>query len=491
MCLLLRMIRRQTDTFILLGFLCFMAAVYADRASGGWSDYLPALLALLLSQWPAMLFNAVKHRLTPRQYNPAWIIGFCVCLPLTLALFISVEPFGLKEDMYVTVTVFSVCLQLFLFAIAWWQGQQRVRKRWWKISFEKGALAALALLSVTFATMAVSSMGNPEYHKMGVLLLGFEFSLKKVFTHFGAWLAILLQFMFMYGCGYFIFWLNSRILVSRVLKDRGMVIYCLAGLATVAVFYPVIGQLLAWLPLNHLLGGIFPANPFKDENAYSFLALLVVSLPVILALQWYAQNNRIMLLEKEKTQVELDMLKQQINPHFFFNTLNNLYALSLHKSDQTPDVILQLSDLMRYVIYKGQETTVPLREDVRYLEDYIRLQEIRLKQRLHLEFRQQINREDLVIAPLLLVVFVENAFKHGIEAVEGDAFLRIQLEADEKGLSFICENPVAETNPLEGSSGIGLQNLRKRLALLYPGKHRVVTGRENHTFKAELYLDWT
>ncbi|MGN7720233.1 sensor histidine kinase [Chitinophaga sp. 22620] len=485
------MIRRQTDTFLLLGFLCFMAAMHTDRTKGGWSEYLPILLALLLSQWPALLFNAVKHRLTPRQYHPAWIISFCVCLPLTLAFFMSTEPFGVAEEMYTTVTVFSVSLQLFLFINAWWQGQQLVRKRWWKISFEKGALATLALLSITFATMAVSSMGNPEYHKMGVLLLGFEFSLRKVFTHFGTWLAILAQFMFMYGCGYFIFWFNSRVLVSRVLKERGMAVYCLAGLAAVAVFYPIIGQLLAWLPLNHLLGGIFPSNPFKDENAYSFLALLVVSLPVILALQWYAQNNRIMLLEKEKTQVELDMLKQQINPHFFFNTLNNLYALSLHKSDQTPDVILQLSDLMRYVIYKGQESTVPLGEDVRYLEDYIRLQEIRLKQRLDVVFEKDITRDDIVIAPLLLVVFVENAFKHGIEAVEGDAFLRIYLKAGEKGLTFICENPIAEAGTPEEKNGIGLQNLRKRLALLYPGKHRMVTGRENHTFKAELYLDWS
>ncbi len=462
----------------------------ADRTDG-WSNYLSTLPALLLSQWPALLFNAVKHRLTPRQYNPAWIISFCVCLPLTLAFFMTVEPFRVAEEMYTTVTVFSIALQLFLFINTWWQSQQLVRKRWWKISFETGALATLALLSVTFATMAVSSMGNPEYHKMGILLLGFEFSLKKVFTHFGTWLAILLQFMFMYGCGYFIFWLNSRVLVSRVLKERGMAIYCLAGLATVAVFYPIIGQLLAWLPLNQLLGGIFSSNPFKDENAFSFLALLVVSLPVILALQWYAQNNRIMALEKEKTQVELDMLKQQINPHFFFNTLNNLYALSLHKSDQTPDVILQLSDLMRYVIYKGQEATVPLREDVRYLEDYIRLQEIRLKQRLEVVFEKEITREDIVIAPLLLVVFVENAFKHGIEVVEGDAFLHIRLKADEKGLAFICGNSAAEAGTAEGNSGIGLQNLRKRLALLYPGKHRMVAGRENHTFKAELYLDWS
>ncbi|WP_162946595.1 sensor histidine kinase [Chitinophaga barathri] len=483
------MIRQQTDTFILLGLLCFVAAAQTDIAVGSWGIYLPMLAGFILSQWPALTFNIIKHRLTPRQYNPAWFIAFCLLLPLTLVFFISVLPFGGNRDAYVTITVFTICLQLFFFINTWWQEHTATRKRWWKISFEKGALITLALLSVTFATMAVSSMGNPEYHKFGILLLGFEFDIVKVFLNFDTWLAIALQFMFMYGCGYLIFWLNSRILVSKILKERGMLIYCLAGLASVAIFYPIVGQLLAWLPLNKLLGGIFSYNPFKDENAYSFLALLVVSLPVILALQWYAQNNRIVSLEKEKTQAELDMLKQQINPHFFFNTLNNLYALSLHKSDQTPDVILQLSDLMRYVIYKGQEATVPLKEEVQYLEDYIRLQEIRLKHRLKLRFEQHLEGKDLAIAPLLLIVFVENAFKHGIEPLEEEAYLHLYLRADEKGLIFICENPAGEAT--EGQEGIGLQNLRKRLALLYPGKHKMVAGRENHTFKAELHLDWS
>jgi LytS/YehU family sensor histidine kinase len=207
----------------------------------------------------------------------------------------------------------------------------------------------------------------------------------------------------------------------------------------------------------------------------------------VLATQWARQNNQIVSLEKEKTQTALDLLKQQLDPHFFFNTLNNLYALSLQQSKQTPESILQLSELMRYVIYKAKEPTVSIHDEIKYVQDYIDLQQIRLKKKLEVQFQQQVQPDAPRIAPLLLIVLVENAFKHGIEPAENNTSLHLHLKIENKQFYFSCINSV-EGEP--GSApGIGLSNLSKRLSLLYPGKYMLETARENHTFKAKLQID--
>ena len=264
-------------------------------------------------------------------------------------------------------------------------------------------------------------------------------------------------------------------------------IYILSLAVTIAVLYPLLAQFLILLPINKVFGReIFGSNPFDMENAMGAVAIMLISLPIVLALQWGKQNNQILSLEKEKSQSELDLLKQQLNPHFFFNTLNNLYALSLQKSEKTSESILQLSELMRYTIYKGQEKSVSLSLELKYLEDYIELQQIRLKDPLNLKFEKKISNVNIEIAPLLLIVFIENAFKHGIETAENAAFLNISLTSDEKELYFSCENSFDEENT--NIPGIGIANLKKRLDLLYPNKYSLKLSSENHIFKAELKL---
>jgi LytS/YehU family sensor histidine kinase len=279
------------------------------------------------------------------------------------------------------------------------------------------------------------------------------------------------------------------LLVAKVLKQKGIVIYVMSVFAAIAVLYPVMGQLLLLLPINRLLGGIFSDNPFILENAFGALVIVFSTLPVVLAMQWVKQNNRIVSLEKEKNRTELDLLKQQLNPHFFFNTLNNLYALSLQQSKQTPESILQLSELMRYVIYKGNDATVPVREEIKYVDDYMQLQQMRLRMPLDLQFTRNIDDDAQPVPPMLLIVFIENAFKHGIEPADSPAFLHLQLTCNDQQLYFSCENSFEPG--VAGHAGIGLDNLRKRLALLYPGRHVIKTAVKNHTFKAEMQLDFS
>lgn len=474
----------------LFGGLLIWISILGDRPVS-WEDYFINLWALGLIQIPAFVFSWHRMRwlqtLTRRQYLLYWLLCYGICLPFITVLCIIFKPGGLQADLFAASAIFSISLELILSMLVYYQ--YRAGQAGWmkKISLNKAVLVSLLFIAVTLSAMAVSSMDNPAYHTTEQLLIGYEFDLYKIITRFGLFLGFIAQFMIIYLCGYLLYYINSSLLVAKVLKQKGIVFYVISVFAAIAFLYPVLGQLLILLPLNRLMGGIFSENPFLLENAFGGLAIIFSTLPIILALQWVKQNNRIVLLEKEKSRTELDLLRQQLNPHFFFNILNNLYALSLQQSKQTPESILQLSELMRYVIYKGNEAAVPVREEIKYLQDYMQLQQIRLKMQLDLQFISDIDNEDQPIAPMLLIVFVENAFKHGIEPADGPAFLHIHLTCNARKLYFRCENSFEPGTT--GNAGIGLDNLQKRLTLLYPGRHVLKTEIKNHTFKAEMQLD--
>ncbi|WP_165940189.1 sensor histidine kinase [Dyadobacter psychrotolerans] len=482
----------RLDFWLYLGLLFWIAIIEALNAAGSWETYFSAASALCISQFPVLAFawkkESWKKSLAPRKYRSYHIACYGIYLPL-LALGSSLI-LDQKTNTWEIVLQGAICslgLEVILIANTYWN-KQVVNAKWvQRMSLEKAILISLIFLAITLSSMAVSSLNNPLYDTKDQLLIGFEFNLSKIFSRFDTFLIYALQLLLMYLCGYFFFLINSRILVSKVLKEKGTVFYVLSALAVVGAFYPVMGQLLSLLPFSKQLGGTFSQNPFVWENAFGAIIILLVSLPVLLAVQWSKQNTRIVLLEKEKSQAELNLLKQQLNPHFFFNTLNNLYALSLQKSSETPEVILQLADLMRYVIYKASEPSVRIMEEVKYLRDYLQLQSIRLKEKFDLRFDVDLPDENFKIAPLLLVVLIENAFKHGIEPASGDAFLHITLKTDQRKLYFTCQNSfeLVSENPL----GIGLNNLRKRIHLLYPGNHNLKIEKDNTKFKVELELE--
>lgn len=490
---LLGTLKKHYETWLYIGLLCWVVIFQLlEQKATGWEFYLQHLSLVLLILLPVLVFSWYKEQWLQnwprRRYLLWWVICFGVYLPAIiygLGALLATRP---SLQLLIVISAgCSLLLELVLVANAWYQ--QRVQQWKWvqRLSLEKSILVSVTLISLILAIMGVSSIGNPAYDKPDGLLLGFEFNLWKVLTRFGLFLSFTAQFLFMYLCGYLFFYLNNRILVPKILKPKGLILYCLSALAIVGILYPIIAQLLAWLPFNRRLGMIFSANPFVLENAFGAIIIIVLSLPVVLALQWSRQNGRILALEKEKAETELDLLKQQLNPHFFFNTLNNLYALSLAQSKQTPESILQLSELMRYVIYKAKEPAVSIHEEIKYLEDYIQLQQIRIRRKPDIQFNQEVAADTPPVAPLLLIVLVENAFKHGIEPAESPAFLHISLRTDARHLYFSCVNSFEQEAGNKG--GIGLTNLQRRLALLYPGKHQLKTGIENHTFKAELELD--
>lgn len=197
-------------------------------------------------------------------------------------------------------------------------------------------------------------------------------------------------------------------------------------------------------------------------------------------------------LIKTNTELELNFLKSQINPHFLFNTLNNIYSLSLQKSDKSPEMILKLSDLMRYMLYDCNVQRVDLEREVQFLQDYIDLEKIRHGDKATINFTVTGVTHEKKVPPLLLIPFVENAFKHGINAQFGNAWVRIDLRLDDKqhDFIFIIENnkPSSEEKLNHKNGGIGILNAQKRLHMLYPDAHTLFIRENESTYIIELRI---
>ncbi|MFK7782226.1 sensor histidine kinase [Psychroserpens sp.] len=192
------------------------------------------------------------------------------------------------------------------------------------------------------------------------------------------------------------------------------------------------------------------------------------------------------LLKNEKIEAELRLLKSKIDPHFFFNTLNNLYGLAIAKSDKTAEVIQKLSEIMRYTIYEGEKNQTPLKSEINYLKEYIDIQKIRYQKNVDIQFKINVLDDSILVAPLLFIMLVENAFKHGIESLTEDAFVHISIFQKEHMVTFEVNNNF-DSKP-EMSRGLGLKNLRKRLEYLYPKRHTLFLEKDKSIYRAKITL---
>lgn len=224
----------------------------------------------------------------------------------------------------------------------------------------------------------------------------------------------------------------------------------------------------------------------KLEGFVEFIAFYFIVVFITIAYWLFKQIRAIIRLKHEKAKTELLHLKSQVNPHFFFNTLNNLYGM-MEKDSKERQMVLKLSDMMRYSIYEGQKEWVTLKDELAYLQNYIELQEIRYHKKSDIQFNHQIEHLDSKIMPLLFIILLENAFKHGLENLEKEAYIHINLIANKKEVIFDIENNFdLHQTSLEG--GIGLHNLKRRLALVYPKKHSLSFTINDNIYKAKLIL---
>jgi len=214
---------------------------------------------------------------------------------------------------------------------------------------------------------------------------------------------------------------------------------------------------------------------------------VVASSLIKFAADWFGNETAQKNLMREKKEMELQFLKSQLNPHFLFNSLNNIYSLAYQKSDKTADAILKLSEIMRYMIYESNDSWVALSKEIEYLQSFIELQKLRFKDGAAVEFTQNGEIDNQQIVPLILISFVENAFKHGI-ANDPQNPIRINIIANQKILHFSVSNKKNSYNK-DQMGGVGLHNVERRLQLLYPDRYKLnIVNSETH-YTSELMLD--
>ena len=201
-----------------------------------------------------------------------------------------------------------------------------------------------------------------------------------------------------------------------------------------------------------------------------------------------AGKEREKLLVKEKLETELKFLRNQTNPHFLFNTLNNIYGLARRRSEDTADVVMKLSKLLRFMLYESKKSTIKIGDEVRMLDDYINLEKIRHTKKLCISFEKEIDCESEEIAPLLLLPFVENAFKHGANENRFESFISIRLQLRQGSLIFEVENSKEEVADKNVTDNIGLSNVRRQLELMYH-EHDLKVLNEIETFKIILKVN--
>ncbi|HYC85003.1 MAG TPA: histidine kinase [Chryseosolibacter sp.] len=214
-----------------------------------------------------------------------------------------------------------------------------------------------------------------------------------------------------------------------------------------------------------------------------------VAVAIKLLKYWYANQQAQQILTQEKLQAELKSLKTQIHPHFLFNTLNNLYALTLKKSEKAPEMVLKLSELINYMLYECKSDEVPLSKEVKFIRNYVDIEKMRYGDKLDVDIRVSGDLNNRNIAPLILLPFVENCFKHGASENLVQSWVKITVDSHADHIVVKVENSKSGKNGGNGNHGIGIQNVRRRLDLLYPEQHELKLINGEETFLVVLSIN--
>lgn len=226
-----------------------------------------------------------------------------------------------------------------------------------------------------------------------------------------------------------------------------------------------------------------------ELTVYTALIILYYGLLLMLGIVWgVGEIKQILRLRNEKVKNELKYLKAQVSPHFFFNMLNNLYGSIDTDATKAKKIVLELSDLMRYSIYQGEKEHVTLKEEISFIQNYISLQKVRYYKDLQIDFKIDVEDENIQLMPLIFINLVENAFKHGVENLRDKAYVYIKLLSKESMIYFEVENNFDKEYEEKEEEGVGLPNLTKRLDLVYPNAHKLTSTIVDNVFNIQLTL---
>lgn len=284
----------------------------------------------------------------------------------------------------------------------------------------------------------------------------------------------------------FIFYLNYYVLVPKYLFKKRYALYSIICIACILVVIstPLIGMGLLGKPEKPMLSDShfqYGFVLFFQNNLLTFLVAFLASIGLALNVRWKQT-------EKERLSAQLSYLKTQINPHFLFNILNSIYSVTIGKAPQGAEMVYKLSEMMRYTLGEAQLDFVPLESEINYIANYIDMQKVRFDKSVKLSFDIDGSFSGKQIAPLLLIPFIENAFKHGVNSEQNsDIKIKIGLSENELHLQVI-NNKVEVEQDSETKSGLGIENTRNRLELIYPNKHVLNIIDDRFSFSVSLNI---
>lgn len=294
------------------------------------------------------------------------------------------------------------------------------------------------------------------------------------------------------GCAYFLLLyshaqLNRFFLLPLLLKKHKPLLYILASIGLLAIFSVFLYEVATlWIYKNCFLYKTSEQKSYVFQAA-TLVATLICILSVTLILKFYRDSKK---LDNEKilyNRAQLNSLKEQLNPHFLFNTFNTLYGISLQYPERTPDLIMHVSQLMRYQLESNESQCVPFEDEINFISSYVELEKERVGYRCNITFNSTIDAENTYkIPPMLLICFIENAFKHGTCTAE-NCFVDIDITVNNNRLDFLVKNSIPGKQKNIVSTKIGLKNTRERLNLLYGNDYKL-NIEENGTYTVSLEL---
>lgn len=289
-----------------------------------------------------------------------------------------------------------------------------------------------------------------------------------------------------------VIYLNYFLLMPKLLLQDRIGSYILRTFASI-LLAALIHRFVMYQYINEL---IFPGwDQGSFWQLYKFVQSgMIITSPMIFLIgitvvyRLVESQKKLAQIAEERTKAELLYLKNQINPHFFFNTLNSLYGLALSKSEKTPEVVMKLSELMSYMLYDTKQNIVPLTKELNYIKNYIELEEVRFEGRFTCNVGISGKLEQTNLPPLLLLPFIENAFKHGVNTSSSGAWINVNIDIENDNLNFSVENSVGPKKK-QTRGGLGIENVKRRLELLYPNKHELEFGESKKGYKINLSIE--
>jgi len=461
---------------------------YSSPATSG-SAYMTIVIQLAIESLPFFIAHHLADKASSCQAILIWLIGF-LCYPLlSLAINSQSTVFDNWSLFSMQGWGFAVLASTALFINHFLRLRDKTRSmQFISKLFSLNVVIVILLVGWSIIMAGVfNSVQDPNNDQSFSAII----DITNIFIEFGHFLNFLWQFLLialLVGCVYA---LNRYALIKQVLAKQGILAFFTGSLVCIIIITPVFISLLLWLPLNnpHITFSPSENNQLFAPMNYQFLFwLLAITTPLILVFERQQQDKTLVQISQQQTQTELKLLQQQINPHFLFNTLNNLYALTLTKSDDAPNLVMKLSNLLRYTVYEGQKEQVTLAQEITYLQDYISLQKIRSHDKCTLDLQWPERSEEFSLPPLLIIMLLENAFKYGVEPSIKKSHVYFHIQLSKNILSVVCQNPIM-SNKQDKTSGLGLENLRRRLTLLYPGKHTLTSAPKGDLWHAEMTLE--